>query len=86
MKTQTKIQTIGESLGWILFTLRMSARRRRHPSTVNHPTINQTPFRQPLTINHSFPSILADGQMLLPGVDQPRRWDVVTGNFRREMS
>jgi len=63
METQTKGQTISESLGWILFTLRMSARRRRQASTINHSTMNHTSFL-----------MLDDGQLLLPGVAEPHRW------------
>lgn len=64
METQTTVQTISESLGWILFTLRMSARRRRQASSINHPTID-----------HASRAILDDGQMLLPGVAEPYRWN-----------
>ena len=64
METQSRVQTISESLGWILFTLRMSARRRQ--CRENH---------EPSAVNHSFFPMLDDGQMLLPGVAEPYRWN-----------
>lgn len=70
METQNTVQTISESIGWILFTLRLSSRRRRPPSTTPHPTINPS-------------DCLSNGQLLLPGVAEPHRWDLGTYSCRR---